>query len=449
MVAGVHGLVTMDTLIILAVFAGLFLVFVFPYVLRARRQERQNTERLKATEAAGLNEPPSLHPLVDPSICLGSGACVAACPEGDILGLINNRPALLSAARCVGHGQCAAACPVQAITLVFGTERRGVDIPHVQGNFETNVPGLFIAGELGGMGLIRNALRQGVQAVQGIAATSRLLAPVPEDALDVLVVGAGPAGIAAGLEAKAHELRHVVIEQEQPGGAVRHYPRQKLVMTEPMQIPLYGAVDLRQAGKEDLLELWDKVIEKTGLQISSGERLVSLKRDADDLWQATTTVAHYRARAVVLAIGRRGTPRRLGVPGEDLEKVAYRLLEPEHFVDSDITVVGGGNSAVEVAGALAMQGQGNRVHLLHRGAALGRANETNRQLLDTLCKEDRLSLLLDTQITHIHADRLDIAVAGQAQELPNDFVFVCVGGQLPVGLLKECGIHIETKFGEA
>jgi len=443
------GLVTVDTLIILAVFAGLFLVFVLPYVVRARRQERRNAERLKASEEAGLNEPPSLHPLVDPSICLGSGACVAACPEGDILGLINNRPALLSASRCVGHGQCAAACPVQAITLVFGTQRRGVDIPHVQGNFETNVPGLFIAGELGGMGLIRNALRQGSQAVQGIVATQRMLPSVPQDALDVLVVGAGPAGLSAGLEAKAHGLRHVVIEQEQPGGAVRHYPRQKLVMTQPMQIPLYGAVDLRQASKEDLLGLWDKVIEQTGLQVNSGERLVALERDADDLWQATTTAAVYRARAVVLAIGRRGTPRRLGIPGEDLDKVAYRLLEPEQFEDCDITVVGGGNSAAEVAGALVTQGRGNRVHLLHRGAALASANEDNRQRLDTLCKEDRLSVLPETQMTQIHVDRVDIDVAGQAQELPNDYVFVCIGGQLPVTFLTECGIHIERKFGEA
>ncbi len=439
----------MDTLIIIAIFAGLFLLFVLPYIVRARRQERLNAERLRASEVAGLNEPPSLHPRVDPSICLGSGACVAACPEGDILGLINNRPALLSASRCVGHGECAAACPVQAITLVFGTERRGVDIPHVQGNFETNVPGLFIAGELGGMGLIRNALRQGAQAVQGIAATSRMLALVSQDALDVLIVGAGPAGISAGLEAKVQELRYVMIEQEQPGGAVRHYPRQKLVMTQPMQIPLYGEVDLRQASKEDLLDLWDEVIEQTGLEVHSGEGLVSLERAADEMWLATTTATIYRTRAVVLAIGRRGTPRRLGVPGEELDKVAYRLLEPEQFADCDITVVGGGNSAAEVAGALAAQELGNRVHLLHRGTALSSANEANRQLLETCVGENRLNILLETQITQIHADRIDIDMAGEAQELPNDYVFILVGGQLPVAFLKDCGIHIERKFGEA
>lgn len=439
----------MDTLIILAVFAGLFACFVFPYILRARRQEKANAERKAQSELAGLGEPPSLHPLVDPSICLGSGACVTACPEGDILGLINNRPALLSASRCVGHGECAAACPVQAITLVFGTAKRGVDIPHVKGDFETNVPGLFIAGELGGMGLIRNALRQGRQAVQGIAAASRLLPSLPKDALEVLVVGAGPAGMAAGLEAKSHDLASVVIEQEQPGGAVRHYPRQKLVMTQPMEIPTYGTVELPEASKENLIELWDKVIDTTGLEIRSGERLQALARDAEGLWQAETSKASYRARHVVLAIGRRGTPRRLGVPGEGLDKVAYRMLEPEKFTDSDIVVVGGGNSAAEIAWALVTLGSGNRVHLLHRRDALGSVNEDNRRRLDDLQAQGRLDILLETQVTHIHQDRVEIDVAGQPQELTNDYVFVCAGGQLPVAFLQELGIHIERKFGEA
>jgi thioredoxin reductase (NADPH) len=439
----------LDTLIILGVFAGLFACFVLPYILRARRQEKANAERLARSEMAGLGEPPSLHPLVDPSVCLGSGACVAACPEGDILGLINNRPALLSASRCVGHGECAAACPVQAITLVFGTAKRGVDIPHVKGDFETNVPGLFITGELGGMGLIRNALRQGRQAVQGIAATSRVLPALPVDALEVLVVGAGPAGMAAGLEAMAQDLPSIIVEQEQPGGAVRHYPRQKLVMTQPMEIPMYGTVDLPEASKESLIELWDDVIAKTGLEIRDGERLQSLGRDEEGLWLAETSQSKYRARHVVLAIGRRGTPRRLGVPGEELDKVSYRMLEPEKFTDRAIAVVGGGNSAAEIAWALATQGMGNCVHLIHRGKALGSVNEDNRQRLDDLCKVGQLEMLLETEVKHIHPDRIDIEVAGDSRELANDYVFVCIGGQLPVAFLQELGIHIERKFGEA
>jgi len=438
-----------DTLILLGIFAGLFALFVFPYMRQVRRREQVNRQRLAASQAAGLGEPPSLHPLVDPAICLGSGACVAACPEGDILGLIGGRPELLAATRCVGHGECAAACPVQAISLVFGTARRGVDIPHVQGNFETNVPGLFIAGELGGMGLIRNAVRQGRQAVAGIAASTRTAPPLPPSALDVLIVGAGPAGTAAGLEAKAQGLRFCVIEQERPGGAIRHYPRQKLVMTEPMDIPLYGRVNLKQASKEELLDLWERVLEKTGLEVHCGERLLTMERDAEGLWQATTTSGQHRARSVVLAIGRRGTPQRLGVPGEDLDKVAYRLLEPERFADSDIAVVGGGNSAAEIAWALATQGQANRVHLLHRGTALERTNEENRQRLEPVLQGGQLQLLLSTQVTHIHPDHLEIDVAGEARQLANDLVFICIGGQLPVPFLQQLGISIERKFGEA
>jgi thioredoxin reductase (NADPH) len=436
----------MDSLIIAGVFVGLFALFVFPYVRQARRRERANRDRLAASEAAGLNEPPTLHPVVDPAICLGSGACVAACPEGDILGLINGRPVLLNASRCVGHGECAAACPVEAISLVFGTARRGVDIPHVKGNFETNVPRIYIAGELGGMGLIRNALRQGRQTVEGIAALGEPRAS--GDCVDVLVAGAGPAGMAAALTAKEQGLSCITVEQELPGGAVRHYPRQKLVMTEPMDIPLYGKVSLPQANKEELLGLWKEVIDRTGLEVRSGERLVEVRRE-NGLYRAVTTAAEYHARRIVLAIGRRGTPRRLGVPGEDLDKVAYRLLEPEHFHDACIAVVGGGNAAAEVAWALASQGRDNRVTLVHRSAALARANQENRQRVDELCTGGELELLLNAEISAIRPDEVDVDLAGEQRILANDFVFVCVGGELPVPFLQKLGVSVQRKFGEA
>jgi thioredoxin reductase (NADPH) len=434
-----------DTLIIIALGILLFTATVLPYVRRLRRMEDNNRQRLERSEAAGLNEPPSLHPVVDPAVCLCSGACVKACPEGDILGLIKNRPTLLHASRCVGHGQCAASCPVDAISLVFGTAQRGVDIPHVQGNFETNVPGIYIVGELGGMGLIRNALRQGCQAVEGIAAENR---SVPPEINELLIVGAGPAGIAAALTAMEHNLRFVAIEQEVPGGAVRHYPRQKLVMTEAMDIPLYGHVELREASKERLLELWQDVFAKTDLQFNTGERLLNIQREGD-FFRVETSNGEYQTARVVLAIGRRGTPRKLGVPGEDLEKVSYKLLEPEHFCASRILVVGGGNSALEVAWALAQKNLGNTVTLAHRSSAFANANETNRTRIEEMAATGDIEILLQTEVRQIEEQQVIIETAGVQRTIENDYTFICIGGQLPLELLQQVGVSVERKFGQA
>ncbi len=434
-----------DTLIIAALAILLFAATVLPYLRRLRRMERDNRQRLERSEAAGLNEPPTLHPVVDPAVCLCSGACVKACPEGDILGLIKNRPTLLHASRCVGHGQCAASCPVDAISLVFGTAQRGVDIPHVQGNFESNMPGIYIVGELGGMGLIRNALRQGRQVVEGIAAEKR---PVPPAIDDLLVVGAGPAGIAAALTAMEKKLRFTAIEQEVPGGAVRHYPRQKLVMTEAMDIPLYGHVELREASKERLLELWQDVFAKTGLQFNTGERLLKIQR-AENFFRVETSNGEYQTARVVLAIGRRGTPRKLGVPGEDLEKVSYKLLEPEHFCESRILVVGGGNSALEVAWALAENGLGNSVSLAHRSSAFANANATNRQRIEAIAEAGNMEILLQTEVRQIEEQQVIVETAGVQRAVENDYVFVCIGGQLPLELLQQVGVSVERKFGRA
>ena len=206
---------------------GAVLVLVLAgYVWRHRRRQARHASELQQAVAAGLVEPPSLHPVVDKRACIGSGSCVAACPE-QALGLVGGKATLINASACIGHGACFAACAFDAIKLVFGTERRGIDIPHVTPQFETNVPGIFIAGELGGMGLIRKAAEQGRQAVDSIRRRPR-----GDADLDVVIVGCGPAGLSAGLSALQHGLRYRLIEQEASlGGAVFHYPRHKVAMT--------------------------------------------------------------------------------------------------------------------------------------------------------------------------------------------------------------------------
>ena len=181
--------------------------------------------RVLEADSANLREPPTLHPIIDPAKCLGCGACVNACPEGDVLGLVSGKSVLIQGANCIGHGACKSACPFDAIELVFGTAKRGVSIPALTEEFETTVPGVFVAGELGGMGLIKNAITQGVQAVSGVM---RFLNSHNDkgEGVDLCIVGAGPAGMAAALEAKSQGLSSIILEQaDSLGGTVANFPR--------------------------------------------------------------------------------------------------------------------------------------------------------------------------------------------------------------------------------
>jgi thioredoxin reductase (NADPH) len=412
--------------------------------LRARR-DRANRARLETARGSGLAEPVSLHPVIDPGRCIGSGACVSACPEHDVLGLVGGKAELINAANCIGHGACRAACPMDAITLVFGTATRGVDIPVVSPRFETNIPGVFIAGELGGMGLVRNAVEQGRQAIESVRALDGI---GRGDRLDVVIVGAGPAGFAASLAATEHRLRFVTVEQESLGGAVFHYPRGKIVMTAPVKLPIIGPVKFTETTKESLLAFWQDAERKAGLQIHYGERLEDVS-PSEDGFVVTTARAVYHTRAVLLAIGRRGTPRKLEVPGEELPKVVYHLTDPEQYAGRHVLVVGGGDSALEAALSVAEEGGARSVALSYRGDGFARAKEKNRQRLQSAEAAGTLRVLLKSQVQAFTADRVRLEQEGHVFELPNDAAIVCAGGVLPTPFLKKIGIQVETKFGTA
>lgn len=427
---------------IIAAYAGPLAIIWLIYLGSRRRAEKHSlAARVEAAES-GLTEPASLHPLIDPVKCLGCGACLRACPEGDILGLINGKAELIQPSECIGHGACKTSCPNDAITLVFGTETRGLDIPNVGPDFETSVPGIFIAGELGGMGLVRNAIEQGRQAMESIRRRARSKTP---GLLDVVIVGAGPAGISASLAALEHKLGFVTVEQESFGGTVAHFPRGKLVMTQPATLPIYGKVKFTEISKEKLLGFWRKVAKDTGLTINYNERVETVRRTRHG-FDVQTTHQLLRTRMVLLAIGRRGTPRRLDVPGEDQPKVVYRLTDPAQYRGRHVLVVGGGDSAIEAAASIAEE-KGTTVTLSYRSEAFSRSKLKNRERLDKAQRAGRLTVMLKSKVKAIGAGAVRLDWDGKPMQIKNDAVIVCAGGILPTDFLKGIGIEVETKYG--
>lgn len=426
---------------------GLWLIWISTAKLRSRRHKAVLEDNIRA----GLMEPNTLHPVIDPARCLGCAACERACPEKKVIGIIDGKAALIEPTMCVGHGACATACPTDAITLVFGTETRGVDIPLLSPDFESTVPGLFIAGELGGMGLIKNAIEQGRQAIGHIAQAVRRHPGGGNDLLDVVIVGCGPAGIAASLGAIERKLAFVTLDQSTMGGTVAHFPRGKLVMTAPATLPLVGMVKFGEISKEKLLGFWEKVLADTGLKPRFEEQVTAISR-LDDHFLVQTSKDEYRAKTVLLAIGRRGTPRTLDVPGEELEKVVYRLVDPEQYAGQRVLVVGGGDSALEAALQVAEQ-PGTQVALSYRSASYARARSKNRDRMAEAVAAGRIEQLLESQVKAIEADAVELVVGGASggarRRIANDVVIVCAGGVLPTQFLRDIGIEVETKFGVA
>lgn len=436
--------VFLEQLIIYSIVAGLIFLTIFIYVRSLRRNSRNVEAKIQKAKEEGLHEPVSLHPEIDLDTCIQSGACIEACPEREIIGIRNGKATLINASRCIGHGACFHACPVEAITLVIGTEKRGVDLPHVKQDFETNVPGIFIAGELGGMGLIKNSVEQGKQAVGNIA---RTISKAKTESYDLVIIGAGPAGISATLEAKRLGLKTITLEQDTLGGTVFSFPRSKIVMTAPMDLPLYGKVQLTETKKSELLGIWVKALDANQIKIRENTKVESISREGELFDVHTSTGENLLTKSVLLAIGRRGTPRKLNIPGEQLEKVAYRLLEPEQISDKNILVVGGGDSAIEAALALSEQ---NKVLLSYRSEAFQRIKPKNSEKIKAAMANEKVDVRFSSNVLNIGEETISLSLpGGETREVPNDLVYIFAGGELPTEFLKKAGVEITTRFGHA
>lgn len=415
---------------------------VYFYFREQRKASKIVEKKIEKAKSEGLHEPPSLHPRIDLDKCIHSAACVKACPEQDVLGILTVGGTLIEASNCVGHGACFHACPVEAISLVIGTEKRGAELPHINENYETNIPGIYIAGELGGMGLIKNSVEQGQMAVENIAKSSLKKGRFQ---YDLIIVGAGPAGIAASLMAKKLGLNFLTLEQDTLGGSVTNYPRSKIVMTEPMDLPLHGKAKLFGHSKAELLDLWYSVLSKNDIDVQEHTKVKNIWPDGGGFRVATSQGEEYRTHSILLAIGRRGSPKKLGIPGEQMEKVAYRLLEPERIVSKKILIVGGGDSAVEAAFALAEK---NEVTISYRQDAFRRIRPENRNRINYAIGMEKLNVVYNSNLVEIGEEVVRLKMKdGKMQELQNDQVYIFIGGEMPLQFLKKTGVQVTKRFG--
>jgi thioredoxin reductase (NADPH) len=434
----------MNTLLSFLIAAVVLGFFMARYLRDMKKKEAQARE---AAEKGKLRSdgPQAQHPHIEVSHCIGCAACTSVCPEGDVLAMIGGKAAIVNGYKCIGHSLCAEVCPVGAITMVMANPSMRADMPVLSREYETSVANMFIAGELGGLALIKNAIAQGRECVDTIAKRvgTGAAAKAQDDVHDLVIVGAGPAGISASLRAIELKLRYVTLDEGEIGGTVAKYPRQKLVMTSPVEFPMYGKFKKTELSKEELIAFWQKVLGRVDFNFRKGEKVEDVKKEAG-VFTVTTSKGQHRGRAVILALGKTGSPRKLGATGEELPKVMYRLIEADHYVNKNILVVGGGDSAVEAAMGLAHQ-KGNKVTLSYRKEGFTRIKERNAQRVAECIRKGKVDAVFNSNPVEFRENSVVLEVGGQKREIPNDFVWIFAGGEPPSAFLKKIGVQFGSR----
>jgi thioredoxin reductase (NADPH) len=402
--------------------------------LRARRRARRR---------AATTGPRILVHDINDDRCTGCDACVAVCPT-NVLDLVANKSRVLRFEDCIQCEACMWACPTEALVMFpEGARPPPLRVPDIDDNFQTRVLGQYLIGEVAGKPLVKNAANLGRAVVEHMIASG--LRAGGKEMVDVAIVGSGPGGLSAALTCMQRGLSYVVLEKEQLiASTIARYPKGKLVMAEPYDTANLSLLPVFDSTKEQIVPIWRQVIERTGLDVRMGEAVESVKRQDDGSFDVRTTVAQYRAQRVILATGTRGKPRTLQVPGENLPKVSNLLDDPAELRGKPVLVIGGGDSAVEAA--LALADAGAKVMVSYRGRAFNRAQPKNKAAIESYVAQHRLKVKLQSQVVCFEPESVILQLAdGAHKRYPNQAAFVLIGADPPIQWLEKLGVKFVEK----
>lgn len=416
------------------------------------------------------------HPVIFPERCIGCHACVDACPH-DVLAIVNGIATPIARDQCMEDTACQVECPVSPKACIVVNTTKIIPprkVPKRDQSFMTDAVSCYIIGDVSGTPLIKNAANEGADVIHHVTEELKAAAPEPKAEVDVAIVGVGPAGLSAAVLAQKAGLRYLAIEQDKVLATIDAYPANKYVFFKPETMESRGGIEVGGLGlqREIILESWKNVMLSTGVVVSEGEscKAVTKAEDGDYFTVKTEKGLEkekmtYKARRVIIAVGNRGTPMKLRLPGEDMrvtrdgrteDKVRYKLTDPEEYKRRKVIIVGAGNSAIEAAVDLVARRNGdqiafrpddeiNEVTLVIRSDLKNDLKFGNKMQIYQCIDDKKIKVFFGTAIKEIRDDEVVLMNARTSEEkatLANDYIFAMIGGDRPTKFLEAIGIKI-------